>query len=75
MSDIVLTRAEGVVTLTFNRPERRNALSTALGHHLLMLLTGLAQDESARVLILTGPLLPFLRSPHPAPAPRADHRV
>lgn len=54
MSDLEVTRADGVVTLTLNRPERLNALSIALGHALLGALRDLARDESARVLILTG---------------------
>lgn len=54
MSDIVATQTNGIVTLTLNRPERRNALSTALGHELLHALRGLAQDNAARVLVLTG---------------------
>src|SRR3972149_8402175 len=54
MSDLEITRADGVTTLTFNRPERRNALSRAVGHELLHALRELAQDESARVLVLTG---------------------
>jgi enoyl-CoA hydratase/carnithine racemase len=54
MSDIVMTETDGVVTLMLNRPERRNALSTALGHELLKTLTALATHEPARVLILTG---------------------
>ncbi|MBI4590444.1 MAG: enoyl-CoA hydratase/isomerase family protein [Candidatus Rokubacteria bacterium] len=54
MSDLEVSRADGVVTLTLNRPERRNALSTALGHELLAALRGLALDDAARVLVLTG---------------------
>lgn len=54
MSDILVDQAGGVVTLTLNRPERRNALSIALGHDLLRTLRTLAQDDAARVLILTG---------------------
>ncbi len=54
MSDIEIAHSDGVVTLTFNRPERLNALSIALGHALLKALERLAQDESARVLVLTG---------------------
>src|SRR3990170_2790771 len=54
MSDLVRSEKDGVVTLTLNRPERRNALSRALGHELLGALRELAQDESARVLVLTG---------------------
>lgn len=54
MSDIVVERADGIVTLTLNRPERRNALSVALGRELFEALRALARDEGARVLVLTG---------------------
>lgn len=54
MSEIEVSRAEGVVTLTLNRPERRNALSVRLGHELLRALRDLAENEAARVLVLTG---------------------
>ncbi len=54
MSDLVMSEKDGVATLTLNRPERRNALSIAIGHALLEALRQLALDESARVLVLTG---------------------
>lgn len=54
MSEIEVSSSDGVVTLALNRPERRNALSAALGHELLRTLKELAQDDAARVLILTG---------------------
>lgn len=46
--------ARGVVTLTLNRPERHNALSEALLDALQARLDALAQDGSARVVVLTG---------------------
>jgi len=42
----------GVVTLTLNRPRQRNALSLALMHALQAELTGIAEDESIRVVVL-----------------------
>src|SRR3990170_8393314 len=44
----------GVRTLTLNRPDKRNALDTALLTALLQSLTGAAQDEQTRALVLTG---------------------
>lgn len=44
----------GVITLTLNRPERHNALSEALLAALEAELSGLATDDSARVVVLTG---------------------
>jgi len=44
----------GVVTLTLNRPEQFNALSTALLEALQAELDALASDAEARVLVLAG---------------------
>jgi 2-(1,2-epoxy-1,2-dihydrophenyl)acetyl-CoA isomerase len=43
-----------VVTLTLNRPERLNALNSALGQALLDALNGLAEDTAVRAVVLTG---------------------
>lgn len=47
-------RDDGIVTLTFNRPDKLNALSTPLLNQLETLLYELRDDDSVRVLILTG---------------------
>jgi enoyl-CoA hydratase/carnithine racemase len=44
----------GVLTLTLNRPERRNALSPTLLAELLSALEGAARDETVRAVVLTG---------------------
>lgn len=56
MSDPVLLRADndGIVTLTLNRPGRRNALSPELLEALLEAFEAIKHDTSARVVILTG---------------------
>lgn len=57
MSDPVIyeSDAEGIVTLTLNRPETRNPLTDAdMLEAILAALTRLDGDESARVAILTG---------------------
>lgn len=46
--------AEGVVLLTLNRPQQKNALSIALRDALSELLLGLAEEPAARVVVLTG---------------------
>ncbi len=46
--------ARGIVTLTLDRPEARNALSGALVACLCDTFAGLAVDEAARALVLTG---------------------
>jgi enoyl-CoA hydratase/carnithine racemase len=52
--EIVVSREDGVVTLTLDRPERRNALSRALVAHLSELVDELDGDASVRVVIVTG---------------------
>lgn len=45
---------EGVARLTFNRPDKLNALSTAVHNELEAHLDSFAMDDSVRVVILTG---------------------
>jgi enoyl-CoA hydratase/carnithine racemase len=45
-------RDGGVLTLTLNRPEARNALSEALMQNLLLALNEAAEDRSVKVIIL-----------------------
>ena len=54
MPDLIETIEDGVATLTFNRPERMNALSTPIMEGLLHGLPRLAGDPTVRVIILTG---------------------
>lgn len=57
MSDALLLRDQiepGTISLTFNRPEKMNALSTPLMQALEAELDAIARDPSVRVVILTG---------------------
>ena len=47
-------RRDGVVSLTLNRPDKKNALSVALRDALSDTLDRLAGDEAARAVTLTG---------------------
>ena len=51
---IIFEAQDGVVTITFNRPKALNALNRALLVELDQALTDIENDDSARVLILTG---------------------
>ena len=51
---LIETVADGVATLTFNRPERLNALSPPMLDGLLEALPRLARDEAVGVIVLTG---------------------
>lgn len=54
-SPVVLeTRDHGIATLVMNRPDRLNALNGELASGLNEAFTRLAQDESIRVVVLTG---------------------
>src|SRR5271165_3475769 len=44
----------GVATLTLNRPEARNAISTELAEALTATLEPLATDPAARAVVVTG---------------------
>ena len=46
--------ADGVATLTLNRPEKKNALSIALRDELSDALEALAGDDAVKVVVVTG---------------------
>lgn len=52
--DLLIERGDGVVTVTFNRPERRNAFTTAMYAGMRDLCGALADDPSVSVLVLRG---------------------
>ncbi|MDE2230149.1 MAG: enoyl-CoA hydratase/isomerase family protein [Alphaproteobacteria bacterium] len=55
MSAVLLSHdARGVVTVTLNRPERRNAFDDALIRELDRIFAKLGRDPAVRVLVLTG---------------------
>lgn len=55
MTDAVLYEAaDGIATVTLNRPERLNAMNAALLHGALEALETAAADDDVRVVILTG---------------------
>jgi enoyl-CoA hydratase/carnithine racemase len=57
MSDQLVLRTapeDGVVTLTLNRPEKKNALSIALRDELSDALDDLAGDDAVKTVVITG---------------------
>ena len=55
MTEVLIeTLSDGVATLTMNRPERRNALSTDMLDGLLDALPRMAEDTRVGVVVLTG---------------------
>jgi trans-feruloyl-CoA hydratase/vanillin synthase len=51
---ILLDRKDGVTTITFNRPEKRNAMNPRFHREMYDVLTYLEGDPETRVLVLTG---------------------
>ncbi len=51
---VLLTEDNGIFTITFNRPEKRNAMSPDLHREMHAILTRLRFDKRVRVLIITG---------------------
>jgi 2-(1,2-epoxy-1,2-dihydrophenyl)acetyl-CoA isomerase len=51
---LLLDRADGVATLTLNRPKSLNSLSVELKEALIAALTELRDDGSVRAVVLTG---------------------
>jgi enoyl-CoA hydratase/carnithine racemase len=80
MNEISLERDGGVVRLTLNRPEKLNAQTVAMWHHLALLGAELAADETIRVLVVGGAGRSFsagidittFSTPAAAPAAGAD---
>ncbi len=56
----------GAVTITINRPERRNALNQDTVHELMTALARVSAEPSARVLVITGGGDPSAGSPSKA---------
>ncbi len=52
--DLLVTRQDGVVTATFNRPRARNALTYAMYDGLASLCAAIDADHETRALIVTG---------------------
>ena len=51
---VLIDRSDGVATVSLNRPEQLNALSIALRVALVEAFSALKDDQSIRVIILTG---------------------
>jgi 2-(1,2-epoxy-1,2-dihydrophenyl)acetyl-CoA isomerase len=54
MTEVLVDRAQGVVTVTLNRPQRRNAITSALVEDVIRVLEDVARTHDDRALILTG---------------------
>ena len=52
--DLLLEKEDGIAILTFNRPERMNALTRSMLRKLPEILSSLEKDDDIKALILTG---------------------
>ncbi|MEI6742710.1 MAG: enoyl-CoA hydratase/isomerase family protein, partial [bacterium] len=51
---IEVTRSAGVVSITLNRPERKNAINQVMWNELLANFHEIGQSAADRVVVLTG---------------------
>jgi len=54
LETLLVTRRDGVVTVTMNRPQRKNAANGTMWRELLATFDDVASDRDVRVMILTG---------------------
>lgn len=54
LETLLVETADGVATVTLNRPEAKNALSPRMADELTMTLRALRGDEAVRAVVLTG---------------------
>ncbi|MBV8461792.1 MAG: enoyl-CoA hydratase [Acidimicrobiales bacterium] len=54
LETLLVTRDEGVVTVTMNRPARKNAANGTMWRELLATFDDVAADREVRVMVLTG---------------------
>lgn len=54
METVVVERAEGIVTVTLNRPEKKNAVNQLMWNELLEIFREIADNTADRVMVLTG---------------------
>ncbi len=52
--DILLEKRDGIATITFNRPDRRNAINFFGWQELRRIAGELSSDDSVRVVVVTG---------------------
>jgi enoyl-CoA hydratase/carnithine racemase len=81
--DILTTKADGILTIEFNRPERKNAITSAMYQAVADALVDAESDASVRAILITGKpeiftagndLDDFLKNSAPVPGVPADSR-
>ena len=54
MDELLVTRADGVATVTFNRPEKHNAINLAMWEEFGRLMPSLAADDAVDAILFRG---------------------
>lgn len=54
MSELLETLDNGILTLTFNRPDRRNGMTVSLSNMFVSAVARAAEDPAVRCVVLTG---------------------
>jgi 2-(1,2-epoxy-1,2-dihydrophenyl)acetyl-CoA isomerase len=70
---VLVSRSGGVVTVTLNQPERKNAVGWQMWQRLLQVFRELATDTDARVVVVTGAGGAFCSGADLASPPPAMH--
>ena len=52
--EVLIDRKDGVITVTMNRPERRNAITVPMMNIIRETILAAGEDRDARVIVLTG---------------------
>ncbi len=54
MDNVIVERHQGIVTVTLNRPDRKNAATPAMWSELVAVFADIGRNSADRVLVLTG---------------------
>ncbi|ABG38850.1 Enoyl-CoA hydratase [Paraglaciecola sp. T6c] len=52
--EILVSLAQGVLTITFNRPHKKNAMNLALVNDVMAVFSDIAEDSSVRAVVIRG---------------------
>lgn len=53
-TQIIVTKADGIATITLNRPEKMNAYTRTMGEEIIAAMDDIDTDDAVRAVIFTG---------------------
>ena len=53
-TQIIVTKADGIATITLNRPDKMNAYTRTMGQEIIAAMDDIDADDAVRALLLTG---------------------